>query len=125
MSQNMGARKAKSKRSVLGRQLKRAQDMHARKLAARNRTTPAKRRELPDEQWLQEMRDTVRTISRQLDELEVIIRAMNVLENKRVVCCWYNNVVPALGARPIDLCQTARGRRAVLRELGRIEHGVH
>lgn len=122
----MSARKAKSKRQSSGRPVKRPKDIHARDLVAKSGTTPsAKERELPDEQWLHEMRDAVRTISRQLDELEVILRALNVLENKRAVCSWFNNVVPALGARPSDLCQTARGRRAVLQELGRIEHGVH
>jgi uncharacterized protein (DUF2384 family) len=61
---------------------------------------------------------------RQLNELEVLIRAFDVLESKRAARSWFNNVVPALGARPIDLCKTAKGRRAVLRELGRIENGV-
>jgi uncharacterized protein (DUF2384 family) len=71
------------------------------------------------------MRHMVRSISRQIDELELIVRATVVLESKRAVRSWFNGVVPTLGARPIDLCQTARGRRALLRELGRIEHGVH
>ena len=84
----------------------------------------AKKRETLDEQWLREMRRMIRAIPRQLDELELILRAMDVLESKQAVRSWFNGVVPALGGRPIDLCQTARGRRAVLRELGRIEHGV-
>ena len=71
------------------------------------------------------MRHMVRGMSRQLDEIEVIVRAMDVLESKQAMCSWLNNIVPALGARPIDLCCTAQGRQAVLRELGRIEHGVH
>lgn len=71
------------------------------------------------------MRQLVRTISLQLDELELIFRAMEVLGSKKAVRGWFNGVVPALGARPVDLCKTARGRAKVLRELGRIEHGVH
>lgn len=81
--------------------------------------------QLSDEQWLREMRLVVRTISLQLSELELIFRAMEVLESKQAVRSWFNSVVPALGARPIDLCKTARGRRAILQELGRLEHGVH
>lgn len=87
-------------------------------------TRAAKKREVSDEQWLREMRKMIRNISRQLGELELILRAMDVLESKQAVCSWFNGVVPALGGRPIDLCRTARGRQAVLRELGRIEHGV-
>ena len=71
------------------------------------------------------MRQSIRTISLQLDQLELIFRAMEVLKSKKAARSWFNGVVLALGARPIDLCQTARGRRAVLRELGRIEHGVY
>ena len=71
------------------------------------------------------MRRIIWVISIQLDEIEPILRAMEVLESKQAVRSWFNCVVPALGARPIDLCQTVRGRQAVLRELGRIEHGVH
>lgn len=78
-----------------------------------------------DQQWLLQMRRVIRCVSRQLDELELFFRAFDVLETKQAVRCWFNGVVPALGARPIDLCHTARGRHAVLRELGRIEHGVH
>jgi len=50
---------------------------------------------------------------------------MEVLGSKQAMRRWFHGVVPALAARPVDLCETARGRRAVLRELGRIEHGVH
>lgn len=78
-----------------------------------------------DEQWLQDMHRMVRVISLQVDELELIFRAISVLESKLAVRRWFNGIVPALGARPIDLCQSARGRRAVLRELGRIKRGVH
>jgi len=85
----------------------------------------AKKPTLVDEQWLREMRHMIRAISRRLDELEPIFRAMDVLESKQAARAWFNGLVPALGGRPIDLCQTARGRHAVLRELGRIEHGVH
>jgi uncharacterized protein (DUF2384 family) len=80
---------------------------------------------VPDRQWLLQMRRMIRCISRQLDELEVVFRAFDVLESKQAVRSWFNGVVPALGSRPMDLCRTARGRHAVLRELGRIEHGVH
>ena len=78
-----------------------------------------------DKQWLLQMRRVICCVSRQLDELELFFRAFDVLETKQAVRSWFNGVVPALGARPIDLCHTARGRHAVLRELGRIEHGVH
>ncbi|MGH7967214.1 MAG: antitoxin Xre/MbcA/ParS toxin-binding domain-containing protein [Limisphaerales bacterium] len=67
----------------------------------------------------------VRVISLQVDELELIFRAISVLESKQAVRRWFNGIVSALRARPIDLCQSARGRRAVLRELGRIKRGVH
>ena len=77
------------------------------------------------EQWLREMRHMVREISRRLDQLEVILRAMDVMETKQAMRNWFNGIVPALGGRPLELCQTTRGRKAVLRELGRIEHGVH
>jgi len=50
---------------------------------------------------------------------------MDVLESKQTMRSWFNNIVPALGARPIDLCRTAQGRQAVLKELDRIEHGVY
>ena len=71
------------------------------------------------------MRRIIWVISIQLDEIEPILRAMEVLASKQAARSWFNSVVPALGARPIDLCQTVKGRQAVLRELGRIEHGVH
>ncbi len=80
---------------------------------------------LPDEKWLQAMRRIIQAISLQVDELELIFRAMEVLESKQAVRRWFNEVAPKLGVRPIDLCQTARGRRMVFRELERIEHGVH
>lgn len=93
--------------------------------ALHRKARAAEGREFPDEKWLLQMRRVVRRVSRELDELELIFRAMAVLESKHAVRRWFNNVVPALGARPIYLCGTVRGRRAVLRELGRIEHGVH
>jgi hypothetical protein len=109
-----------------GRRSKRSEVTHRRNLAAMRRANrSAKGLELPDEQWLQEVRSIIRTISRLLDELEIFFRAMEVLGSKQAVRRWFNGVVPTLAARPIDLCETARGRRAVLRELGRIEHGVH
>lgn len=64
--------------------------------------------------------EMVRLISSRFDELKLIFRAFDVLETKQRVQHWFNTVLPALGARPIDLLQTAKGRRAVLRELGRI-----
>jgi uncharacterized protein (DUF2384 family) len=120
----MGTRKAQSRRQSSA-QLKRSQAGNSPEIPARGVPVHAtKMREL-DEQWLQEMRRMVRAISLQIDELELIFRAFSVLESKQAVRRWFNGIVPALGARPIDLCQTARGRRAVLRELGQIEHGVH
>jgi len=91
----------------------------------RNTTQRAKDQVLSDKQWLREIRRMVRAISLQVDELEMLFRAWAVLESKEAVRRWFNGIVPALGARPIDLCQTARGRRAVLRELERIGQGVH
>lgn len=113
-------------KQALRRQAKTPQRPPSRRSAAAGRTTRSTAGpDLPDEQWLREMRRMVRIVSCQLDELELIIRAIAVLESRQAVRHWFNGIVPALGARPMDLCQTARGRRAVLRELGRIEHGVH
>jgi hypothetical protein len=55
-----------------------------------------------------------------MDELEMIIRAMDLLECKVAMRSRFNQVVPALGGRPIDACRTAKGRRAVLQQLERI-----
>ncbi len=65
-------------------------------------------------------------LSKQWDgcEIELVFRAMEVLESKQAVRRWFNGVVKELGARPVDLCRTARGRRAVLRQLELIENGV-
>lgn len=117
----------RQKRLSAGRQPKRSRRAYPRRNAAATRRTihAAIEPALIDEQWLQRMRRLIRTISRQIDELELIFRALEALESKQAVRRWFNSVIPALGARPIDLCQTASGRRAVLRELGRIEHGVH
>jgi uncharacterized protein (DUF2384 family) len=57
--------------------------------------------------------------------LELIIRAVDILESKQAIRSWFNDTIPALGGRPVELCQTARGRQAVLRELERMKHGVH
>lgn len=117
----------RQERLTRGRQPKRPQRARNRcNLVATRRTTrSATDPELVDENWLRQMRQLLRAISRQVDELELIFRAMEVLESKQAVRRWFNGVVPALGGRPIDLCQTAQGRHAVLQELGRIEHGVH
>lgn len=71
---------------------------------------------------LREMRHMLWAMSRQLGELEVILRAMDVLESKQAMHVWFNNIVPALGARPLDLCHTEQGRQALKAELGRMEH---
>lgn len=106
-------------------QPKRPQGTNGRVSSMRGTTRSEKRQVVLNQQWLLQMRRVIRCVSRQLDELELLFRAFDVLESKQAVRSWFNGVVPALGARPIDLCQTARGRRAVLRELGRIEHGVY
>lgn len=109
------------RRPQLKRRLQGARDHNSAAMRPAKQTS--KNRQLLGER-LREMRHMVRAMSRQLDELAVILRAMDVLESKQAMHSWFNNIVPALGARPIDLCRTAQGRQAVLRELGRIEHGV-
>lgn len=117
---------AREERRSAGRRANPSKRSHNDNLPAlRRKARAAEGRDLPDAKWFLQMRRVVRRVSRQLDELEPIFRAMEVLESKQAVRGWFNDVVPALGARPIDLYQTVRGRRAVLRELGRIEHGVH
>ena len=120
----MGSRKDQLKRASSSRRPTRPKNARVGDLAG---MSPAKQTsknlQLLGER-LRKMRHMVRAMSRQLDELAVILRAMDVLESKQAMRSWFNNIVPALGARPIDLCRTAQGRQAVLRELGRIEHGV-
>ena len=121
----MSARRTPSKSRSAGRQPNRSQYAHAHSVAGSLKTQSADTLQSLDVQWLREMRSVVRIISRQVDELELPFRAFDVLESKQAVRSWFNRVVPALGARPADLCQTLRGQHAVLRKLGRIEHGVH
>ena len=121
----MSSRKAQLKGPSSARRPKPPQDARVGNLAGRS---PAKQTtkngQLVGER-LREMRHMVRAMSRQIDELEVVLRAMDVLESKQAMHRWFNDIVPALGARPIDLCRTPQGLQAVLRELGRIEHGVY
>jgi uncharacterized protein (DUF2384 family) len=121
----MKSSKAKSKRQSSERRLKKAQDAHAREAPARGVVHSAERRGVLDEQWLRQMRGIVRCISRKIDEIQLVFRAMEVLQSKEAVRRWFNGVVTEIGARPIDLLRHARGRRAVLRELDRIEHQGH
>lgn len=116
----------KSKRRSSGQQPKRPQGATHGGLATLRRTPRcAKGRALLDVQWLRRIQCMVRCISHQLDDLELIFRAPEWLESKQAMRRWFNGVVFAVGARPIDRCRTAQGRHAVLRELARIEHGVH
>jgi len=121
----MSSCKPQVKRRASARQSKRLKGTPAGGLAAMRLAAQAAKNLKLLGQRLVEMRGVVRAMASQLDELEVILRAMDVLESKQAVRSWLNGLVPALGARPIDLCRTAQGREAVLRELGRIEHGVH
>ena len=95
-------------------------------LTARSLTTgSAENRELSDGQRRQEMRHTVRAISRQIDQLEPILRPVDMLETKQAVRSWFYDVVHALGARSGDSCKTAQGRAKVLRESAGSSTMVH
>ena len=59
-----------------------------------------------------------------LDTLRVFFRAASVFESPERVREWLETVLPALGGRrPVDLCNTAEGRRLVQDAIRRIEHG--
>jgi putative toxin-antitoxin system antitoxin component (TIGR02293 family) len=56
---------------------------------------------------------------------DVIARAIEVLGSKERALAWLRSPVPGLGdKRPLDVIDTAEGRREVEDILGRIEHGV-
>jgi putative toxin-antitoxin system antitoxin component (TIGR02293 family) len=56
---------------------------------------------------------------------EVIARAIEVLGSKEKALAWLRSPVPGLrNQRPLDIMNSAEGRRDVEDILGRIEHGV-
>ena len=58
-------------------------------------------------------------------ETSVIARAVRVIGDRNEALRWMGTPVRALDfATPISLVATAKGRRAVLTVLGRLEHGV-
>ena len=59
-----------------------------------------------------------------LDTLPVLFRAASVFESPERAREWLETELPALGGRrPVDLCDTAAGRRLVQDAIRRIEYG--
>ena len=59
-----------------------------------------------------------------LDMLRVVSRALNVFRDLKRTDEWLDAALPALGGtRPIDLCDTFRGRQLVRDAIVRIEYG--
>jgi putative toxin-antitoxin system antitoxin component (TIGR02293 family) len=59
------------------------------------------------------------------EESSIITRAIEVIGDRSEALRWMGTPVRALEyATPISLVDTAKGRRAVIDVLGRIEHGV-
>ena len=96
------------------------------KPAVRSRqvTKPVKFSPCAEKELLVSLTDACKLLRQVSLQVEVVIRAFDVLETKQTVRNWLNNIVPTLGARPIDLWRTTKGCKVVLRELGRIEHGA-
>ena len=58
-------------------------------------------------------------------EIAVLNRAVEVIGDKNDAFRWMGTPVRALDfATPVSLLGTLRGRQAVVRVLGRLEHGV-
>lgn len=56
---------------------------------------------------------------------KVFTRAVEVIENEERALRWMGTPIKVLGfATPVSLLRTAKGRSAVLKILGQLEHGV-
>lgn len=59
-----------------------------------------------------------------LDLITVLVEAAHVFEGHDIADEWLHTILPALGdSRPIDLCNTFKGRALVLAALRKLEHG--
>ncbi|MCK5673493.1 MAG: DUF2384 domain-containing protein [Spirochaetales bacterium] len=57
---------------------------------------------------------------------EIIAMGVEVLGNKSEFLDWFHSPVISLGSnKPVSLLDTHHGRKLILNELGRIEHGIY